>query len=512
MKRIFSLLTVLAFTLPVSLPAQYFAKYFTFGPSNPFAGTSFLNSHELKDSSGFLILGDKYINTYRNGFVIKTDTALNEIWTTSLNFQNAQFPYENINFYDIGELLNGNIYVLGVAGPGGTSPHYVLFVLDTAGQIINYTALHDAQNNTNGNYISKISLCEDSTILIPVSEAERFGYYRVDQNLNLVSSAFYTYGTLPGGRDCIMLHDSTLLINSANGLIKTDITGNVLWSRTYTGFSHIFSLYESPSGSIYASASAYSTTSNAALAKFDSAGNPVFLKLYNMAPFTTTSAAWQIYEFGNDIMVYSDSVMFRVDTNGTVIGWGKSVAAYNNKVMKPGLDDKFILTGQIMQDNTGWYEYSLMKFDDSTQSGCLHPRAIVTTVATTTTTTLTVQQQSSQIVRDTINFFRNAVNLDFDTFDGCPPNPLTTGEEESVTQLTCFPNPASGTIQFSASCSTCAGVTLEVFDVQGKLIAAQTGEDVNTAIDVSGWGEGLYLAVFRDEAGIRGKVTFVVAR
>src|SRR5688572_18295329 len=141
MKRIFYLLLFTS-CFSNTLGAQDFAKFFAFGPANPFIGTSFVSSHELKDSTGFLILGDKYYSNHRRAFVIKTDTTLNEVWTTVLNFQNAQLPYDNINFLDIGELLNGNIYVYGVAGPGATAPHYVVFILDPAGQVLNHIALH----------------------------------------------------------------------------------------------------------------------------------------------------------------------------------------------------------------------------------------------------------------------------------------------------------------------------------------------------------------------------------
>lgn len=503
MKSVFNLLIFFSSVFSGALNGQDFSKFFTFGPANPFAGTSFISSHELKDSTGFLILGDRY-TTHRNGFVIKTDAALNEIWTTSLNFQNAQFPYDNIGFYDIGELLNGNIYVYGVAGPGGTAPHYVLFILDTAGQIINHTALHDSLGSLNGANLNAPKLGDDSTIIVPISTYDEFGFYRLDQQLNLMSYAFYSppNPNLARGRDCTMLRDSTLLMHSSNGLTKTDLGGNVIWSKEYTGIGLFFSVLETASGSIYSSAYANVSTGNAAVAKFDSAGNPVFLRIYNMAPFTTTSPGWQIYEHGNDLMVYSDSVMFRIDTNGNVIGWGKTVDAYNYKVVKPGLDNKFILTGQIMQDSTGWYEYSLMKFDDSTVSGCLRPRAIITTPGSMTATTMNPVLLPSLIVRDTINFVWSAVNLDFDALNGCPDNPLSVQAIPARTALpVVFPNPASQSVSIR---TFHPNQVINIYDSFGRLLQAiSSGPDASVAIDVSAWPEGVYMTVTEGSKAIK---------
>lgn len=493
------LFTLLLVSGTAALNAQDFAKFFVFGPTNPFAGTSFISSHELSDSSGFVLLGDRYNANNRNGFVIKTDSALNEVWTTALNFQNAQLPYDNINFYDIGELMNGNIYVYGVAGPGGTSPHYVLFVLSPAGQILDHVALHDSQNSTNVANLTSVNLAHDSTIIIPVSEYERYGYYRLDQNLNLLSYAFYSYSSssMSRGRDCILLRDSSLLMNSTSGLTRTDLNGTVLWAKTYSNLIQTYSVYESASGSIYVSTYTSMGPTNAALAKFDANGNPVFLKTYNMTPGTATSPAWKVYEIGNDLMIYSDSVMFRADTNGNVIGWGKTVDAYNNKIMRPGLNNKFTITGQIMQDSTGLYEYTLMRFDDSTQMGCLRPRAVAMTQSSMTQSTATPALQTCTIVRDTIIFTATLVNLDFDAVNGCPANPLGVDEPMAATVFTCFPNPASETIQLVYDQSKW---NYTVYDATGRVVEAGISDsDGRAALNVSSWANGIYSVVVAGE-------------
>lgn len=476
--------------LTLTANSQDFAKFFVFGASNPFNGTTFISSHELGDSSGFLLLGDRYMTSHRNGFVIKTDSALNEVWTTALNFQNAQFPYNDIGFYDIGELMNGNIYVYGVAGPGGTSPHYVLFVLSPAGQILNHIAIHDSLNSTNVANLTSVQIAHDSTIIIPVAEYERYGYYRLDQNLNLLSYAFYTnVFTGNRGRDCILTRDSSILLNSESALTKTDLNGNVLWSKKYSAILQTYSVLESATGSIYVSTYTNMGPTNAALAKFDANGNPVFLKTYSMSPGTATSPAWKVYEFGNDLMIYSDSVMFRTDTNGNVVGQGKTVDAYNNKIMRPGLNNKFTITGQIMQDSVSSYQYTLMRFDDATQMGCLRPRAVVMTPVTMGQSAEIPSLQASAIVHDTIAFNANYVNLDFDALNGCPPNPLGVESVSSSGQINLFPNPTGDLLNVN---NLKTGEKIAVVNSLGQIVLEQTASGSLLQINTASWSEGIY--------------------
>lgn len=507
----------LALSLLLALTAhtQDFAKFFRFSTGNPFAGTTFISAHELHDSSGFVILGDRWMGTYRNSYLIRTDSNLTEVWTRVLNFQNAAYPYDNITFHDVGQLLNGNIYAFGTAGFGGNPPHYVLFILDAAGQILHHRAFYDAQNSTNLANIPKIHLCTDSSILIGACEWERYGYYRVDQQLNLMSSAFYVNsaaGPFSSGRDAIMLQDTTLLINTYDGLTKTDINGTHLWSNNYTTGMKIFCLYEAPGGSIYAGGYANPGPVLPALAKYDANGNPVFVKYYQMAaPVNTTSGIWNMYPDGNNLMFYCDSVMFATDTNGNVIGTGKTVNSQNYKVFKPSLDNKFLLTGLVFQDSTMQYEYTLMKFDNSTQQGCLHPRPLTTTSTPNTATAFIPAVQTCIIVLDSINYASNFVNLDFDALNGCPPDPSGVEEMQSDAVYSIYPNPASDHVHFTYSLP---GNELEIliYDARGRLISTLLPDsNGNATLDATALESGLYSAVFISDGLYANRQMFVIA-
>jgi len=497
----------------ISAQTQHFSKFFSFGPSNPFGTASFVNCHELRDSSGFLILADQYTTT-RSVMLIRTDTNVTEIWSTALNFQSATPPFDNINFIDVGEFPNGNYFILGSAGPGGTSPRYVIFVFDTSGQVINHVALHDAQNTTNTANYPQIHIGADSSIVLAYSEYERFGFYRLDQNLNVLSSGFYTDGGNSWGRDCIMLHDSSLVMTSANGLTKTTTAGTILWSKSYTFGSHIKCLYESPTGSLYAGGYGSTSASCATLARFDSTGNPVFVKNYNMAPLAATSAIWNIYACDDHLMLYSDSVLIVADTNGNVVGWGKTMNSYNYKILKPGIGDDFLVTGLIYQDSTTNYEYTIMKFDDSTSSGCLRPRALVTTPGTLTTTPAFPVVQNVSIVRDTIAFTSASVNVDYDPLRGCPPGPLAIDEITETSSGGVFPNPASDQVTFRFTpVDPSATVEVRVIDALGRVIAIlQPTSSGTVTVSVSDWAEGLYVFVLcEDEIPVQ-RATFCVTR
>lgn len=501
----------LAFSASVKSQSQPFAKFFNFGAGNPFANVSFINSHELRDSTGYLILADRY-TSYRSGVLIKTDTNLTETWSMVLNFQQSAPPFDNINFLDVGEFPNGNYFVLGMAGPGGTAPHYVLFVFDTSGQVINHVAVHDSQNLTNGGNAAQIHFGLDSSVILAFSEYERFGYYRFDQHLNLLSSGFYTSST-PWGRDCIMTRDTTLVMTSADGLTKTSLNGNVLWSKSYGFGSHLTTLYESPSGFLYTGGIS-TNPSLATFAKYDANGNPLFLREYKMIPATGMSAIWNIYPCDDHLMLFSDSVIMVADTNGVIIGMGKTMNTYNYKNLKPTLSDNYLVTGQIFQDSLMNYAYTLMKFDDSTVSGCLHPRAIQTI-----NSTITAQSQSPlpmivNIVIDTIHFAVNAANLNYDALNGCPPSPLSVSESSSFeNDAQLFPNPASQSFIYSLP-SEGAGIgKLQLYNSMGQLVLSVAPSRTTTiTVSVAHLAEGLYYLQYTEAGIVKDSQSILIAR
>jgi hypothetical protein len=477
-----------------------FSKFFSFGANNPMSNSIFTNCHQLKHQNGYLLTAERYNSqNVRNTVLIRTDTALHEVWSTMLNFNSATTPYDNISFSDVGELLNGNYFLFGQAGYIGT-PYYVVFVLDTNGNLINYTSLHDSQNSSNAAVIPMIRVAADSSLIITVSEYERFGFYRLDQNLNVISSKLFTSSfSNAWGRDCLMLHDTTLLIagdSTALILTKTTTSGSVVWSKWYPGIGNCFNLYEAPGGSIYAAGTTYTSSSVAYVAKFGPGGHLAWYQTYTLANMPTMSAIWNIYPDGNNLMLYSDSIMFEIDTLGIPISAGFTVNSSSFKVMKPCDSNEFMVAGPIFQDSVMDYRHTIMRFNMNTVSGCLHPRSIVTNALTSSTVPVFLTPLPHTLQTENILFTDTVVQMGYDAFNGCQTNLSGISENVIPNSVSVFPSPASDelTIHYTPK-NPKAKLSFEITDVSGRTIKEEEVKTYNEnefRFSVSDLSEGIY--------------------
>ncbi len=498
-KSRFTLVIALLFVVFTANAQSTFSKYFSFGVNNPMVGTTFTNCHELSNQSGYLLTAEKYSSTnVRNTILIRTDTALQETWSTMLNFNNAAMPYDNINFSNVGELLNGNYYMFAETGVPGR-PAYVIFVFDTNGNVLDYTALGDTLNISNANVLPLLTISEDSSIIISISEYERFGFYRLDQQLNVISSGIYQVNTLYSrGRDCLLLPDTTLLFNGeANclALTKTTTGGAIIWSKSYPSIGNAFTLCRVGS-SIFAGGTTFTSTSVSYVAKFDTSGALIWYHTYLMANSLTMSAIRNIYPSGNNLMLYSDSVMFEIDTLGFPVGAGFTVNSSNNyKVLKPCSSNEFMLAGPIYHDAVMDYRHTLMRFDMNTISSCLKPRAIITTVNSSTTLSNQLLSIPHFIQTENINYSDTTVQLGYDKWNGCLP----TGINENSAALarpTIFPNPANDelTIHYTPK-DLNANLVVEITDIAGRINRSETlqlNAENKFHISISALAEGMY--------------------
>jgi hypothetical protein len=497
---LFSLLAI------TSSHAQHFAKFFSFNSGNPYSNVAFSVACELKDSSGFLIIGNRSNPGARGGLIIKTDAAVNEIWTTLINFQGAPAPYNDAGLMDIMELPNGNYCVLGSAQLNSV-PYYLLFIVDTAGNVVHDVVIREQQNVNPPGVAANIHPGMDSSIILAVGEYSRFGFYRLTQDLNLLSHTFFG-NTLSGyGGDCIQLRDSNLLFTSSTSLTKTDTAGNILWSKKYSAGNTTLCLYESPSGSIYTGGTSNNNANEPALTKFDASGNPVFHHVYTLTTVTYNAPVYGIFPCDDHLMLYTDTALIVVDTLGNVVGWGKSIDALNSKTLKPANGDDFVLTGIIMQDSTGWYEYTLMKFDDSTSSGCLRPRTVVMNNHAITQTSAGAALQNVTVLMDTIPFTETHVNVGYDPLNGCPPAFVAILESSVDHELSVYPNPGTDAITVR---NVQTGETISIVNALGETVYKRTADSPNHTVETGAWSNGLYFVLLPDR-GYAHPLMFAVA-
>lgn len=491
------------FLLVLLVKAQTFSKYFVFNPTSQMNASIFTNCHELRHQNGYLVTAEKYSSqNIRNTILIRTDNTMNETWSTMLSFNAAAVPFNNINFSDVGELLNGNYFLFGQAGVPG-NPYYVVFVLDTMGQVLHYTALHDTLNSSNAAVIPKMTIAADSSLIITLAEYEKFGFYRLDQNLNLLSSAVFSNN--PGyswGRGGMLLADTTILFPGDTGglmLTKTDLSGTILWTNRYTGIGRCFSMCQTATGSIYIGGMSTTPSGNAVsyAAKISASGQLVWYHTYLMANSLTMSAVWEMYPSGNNLMLYSDSAMFEIDTLGFPVSTGYTVNSDNYKVINPCSGNDFMLAGPIYQPALQAYRHTVIRFNSSSISGCMQPRAIVTTVASSPRQPLFIHRLTHVIQSETIVFSDTTVHMDYDFLNGCPmSNVGITENPNAESSFSVFPNPASDLLHIHYQLKNQDAVlSFQLTDVSGRVVkSGQAGSSAENEFlfSLAGMAEGMY--------------------
>lgn len=498
-----------------------FSKYFVFAANSQMNTSTFTNCHQLSHQNGYLLTAEIYTSqNIRNTMLIRTDTVLHETWSTMLDFSNAAQPFDNIFFTDVGELLNGNYFLFGEAAVAG-SPYYVVFILDTIGNVLHYTALHDSINSSNNAVIPEMRVAFDSSLIITLSEYEKFGFYRLDQNLNVISSAVYSNNMgYSWGRGGMLLADTTILFPGDSGglvLTKMELNGNNNWSYRYPGIGRCYDICQSATGSVYIAGATVATNGNSVsyAAKISLSGQLLWYKTFNMVNGLTMSGAWNIYPNGNNLVLYSDSIMFEIDTLGSPVGTGFTVNSNNYKVMKPCSGNDFMLAGPIFQFATQSYRHTVIRFNMSTISGCLQSRGIIATTATSVRLPMALHPLPHLIQSSAINFSGSAVQMDYDVLNGCPVTFNAISENRGATQaLFVFPNPASDALNVHYEPKDQeAMLSFELTDVSGRIVKSEQvsmSAENEFRLSVLSVAEGIYTISIYENGNVMGHKLCVV--
>ena len=472
-----------------------------------------VNTHQLKNHTGYLVIADQYVSSSaaRNTLLIRTDTLLNGVWGVRLSFQQSPPPFNNMFCTQVGELLNGNYYVLGEAADI-TGSWSIVFIFDPNGNLLHYTALHDAQSPASMGNFGQIHVAFDSSIVVAVSQYDRFGVYRLDQNLNLLSSVFFTCSSGSWGRDAILLPDTTLLITGPQLLAKVTLAGNVIWSKQYDTNGHTKCVYATPSGTIFFGGVANVNSTQDFIASVDANGDPRFVHYYAMNNANATSCVWNIYPDGNHLMIYSDSVMFTLDTLGNPLGHTWSLNQANTNLLNSSADPGwFLYTGNLFQDSVLDYQYSVLKFGDNTISGCLHPRTLTVTSATLNGDPITITPLVTNIQSQPFLFHDTLIVPNYIIRNGCPPNALGIGETVTEIPLV-YPNPATDLLTIHFPHNEAANLHLSIIDYSGREVYSGTMNNETETVNTSEFAAGLYFLRLESNGVMLGKSSFAVMK
>ena len=137
------------------------------------------------------------------------------------------------------------------------------------------------------------------------------------------------YGNSFSGIVVTTSQDSNLLIGTnPPGLLKTDLSGNFIFQKSYAGFSistMINSIVSSEENGAFLTLTVNNLYDKGAwLLKVDSLGNPIWLKKLTLSTSTTTSGLIKLHD-GNLLLTGTDSssaLVVKIDTSGHEI-WSK---------------------------------------------------------------------------------------------------------------------------------------------------------------------------------------------
>ena len=199
---------------------------------------SSLNSVRQTSDGGYVFIGDSCCK--RTACVFKTDANGNILWK-------ASFPSEEYGTWGASILPVANNYFVGYVNDGDGPENYChIAKLDSIGQILSDTVLINVNTGflLNPNFIT---LTSDSGIIAVVSFfAGGFYLLRLDSSVNILwtkhfndTSANYAYDASvvieTKNNNFLIIGSNNALNGGANKglLIKTNSSGNILWSKNY---------------------------------------------------------------------------------------------------------------------------------------------------------------------------------------------------------------------------------------------------------------------------------------
>ncbi|HLG35845.1 MAG TPA: T9SS type A sorting domain-containing protein [Bacteroidia bacterium] len=361
--------------------------------------------------NGFIIAG--MTRSFGSGnadmYIVKTDNSGNLLWTQVFGHSGNEYAYSIKETSDGGFIIAGK----GSVGAGGTD--MLLVKTNSTGNIL-WSKTFGTTANEDGYSVEQTN---DSGFIIAGSNGVTSGYYNVL-------------------------------------LIKTDTSGTLQWSKTYTNLLHNYgkSVRQTADGGYVIAGYTDNTGINSAdayLVKTDGSGNMLWSKTYGVATWTELAYCVQ-------------------QTN----------------------DGGYILSGYTNTASNG-HDVYIVKTDSQGNSGC-NEAAGSTTVNTI----------SLQVMPDTLSVSSGgAMDLDNPQISSegtfatlC----LITGNDEtsrSENQISIYPIPSASEVTLNFRREASRDVLLR--NMLGEILFAVTASAVQLKIDMRDFPKGIYFVSARDE-------------
>jgi type IX secretion system substrate protein len=304
---------------------------------------------------------------------------------------------------------------------------------------------------------------------------------------------------------------STGSYGAGNGdiyLVKTYVTGNPQWAKTYGGTDHELanSVRQTSDGGyiIIGTTISFGTGDNDIyLIKTDASGDSLWTKTFGGADDDygyfvqqTTDGGYIIsggtYSFGG-----SDLYLIKTNANGNLT-WSKifdGTVAYNNSVCQT-TDGGYIIGGTSNSSGAGYHDICLIKTDANGNSGCNQgsPATIVLSTATQITSPATMVSSGGTITNPAAIIGSGATVTTLCTNVGLSPTPALPGGE----RVAIAPNPSQGNFVITFPNTIHKG-SIEIYTVLEKKIFEENIFSISQKeIHLKNSVAGIYFVKVRD--------------
>jgi hypothetical protein len=479
----------------------------TFQKSIGNGAISYSNSVLQTMDSGYVSAGAT-VSIYSTMYLIKTNSIGNLLWTRSYTYFALPYAASDIQqTYDSGYIVTGLHY----SNAQGGSFLY-LIKTDANGDTL-WTKIYS--QGFRRYYAYSVQQTSDSGYIIAGAGANSFNANSKDS----INAFLFKIG--PNGAihwlkayDCFNHNEAKCVrqttdngyiivgykkntgIDSADiYLVKTNTTGDTLWTRAYGGADNDYgnSVRQTNDGGyiiIGSTKSFGSGNSDVYLIKTDSSGNVQWSKTFGgtaddigYSVQLTTDGGYIVsgstYSYGNN-----GAYLIKTDSQG-ILEWSKAIVGANALSVKQTMDNGYIAGGMVY---TGSGAYILFVKTDSlgnTECNEIDPVTITTTPATQQSHT------STNIFIPGINYFTGSQPITIGSGGSDTTLCTTVGINKTQARalFNIFPNPATNTLTIE----TPTKATIEIINIQGQIIKTLKTSEGITHVDVSALPGGVYI-------------------
>ena len=494
----------------------------TFGGTN----VDYAYSVQQNADDGYIIAG--YTTSFGAGssdvYLIRTDAKGSMLWTKTFGESNTDYAWT------VQQTTDGGFIIGAHSGSFGAGSHDVYLIkCDANGEIV-WTKVYGG-SSADGAY--SIQQTVDGGYIIS-AHVNSFGAGLHDVYLiktDAQGDTLWTkiYGgsnedrlravqqTTDGG---YILVSETLSFGAGSAdvyLVKTDSSGNLMWTKTYGGSAadYGYSVRQTlDEGYIIAGyTSSFGTgMSDVYLIRTDSIGDISWAKTYggNSSDFgysvrQTTDEGYIVAGYTESFGNAGDVYLLRTDSDGNLL-WSQSYGGASNDrgwSVQQTTDGGYVIAGYSESFGAGDKDVYLIKTDEFGSSGCNESTA-GTVVGNTATIVNSTQTSigSGGFINNTTTITDAAATVDsllcsnFPTdIEQFPDSPDANAEEFTLFQN--YPNPFNPSTRISYSLPNSGYVSLKVYDILGREIETIVNEFQKAGtyaahFDASNLASGIY--------------------